>query len=385
MKNALKKLLFIGLPIVVIAWGAHAKLKPVREYMKWPPYTGQASFDWKQSSEDTSKKTVLIMADNDMTELFDLLTPFYLFSETEKANVFIVAQNKYPVLTQNGPFILPHFTYGEIDSAGIIPDAIVIPYMNNPESFEKTDWLKKHTTDSTILLSICDGAWTAAASGLYDGEPMTSHATGHDKLKLKYPKPSWIQDVNYTQSGNLYSTGGVSNATNGSLAVIERMLGHAVSIDVAGTINFRSDLREHISTSLTKTAILEGLKKVFFQKNKTIGVLLQNGVSEMELGAIFDVYARTMPSAILTIIQGDNSITTKHGLTVLSIDKIEPEDIDELHVLGENGSEYSAFKNAEVITYLDQENYILETYLNAIQKDYGTGFQNFVKLTLDYN
>src|SRR5688572_2848008 len=226
MKTLFRKPIMIGITIAAITLVSYARLKPLREYFKFPPYTGTTSIEWKKPVFDESKKTILIMSDNDMTELFDLLTPFYLFNETGKANVYIVAQKKYPVLTENGPFILPHYTFEEIDSAGIIADAIIIPYMHNPEAVEKTDWLKKHCSDSTILLSICDGAWTAAASGLFNGIPMTSHATGHKKLKSKYPKPLWLQNVSYTESGNFFSTGGVSNATNGSLAVIEKMFGY---------------------------------------------------------------------------------------------------------------------------------------------------------------
>ena len=35
-----------------------------------------------------AKKTVLIIADNDGTEMFDMMAPFYLFSATENANVY---------------------------------------------------------------------------------------------------------------------------------------------------------------------------------------------------------------------------------------------------------------------------------------------------------
>jgi transcriptional regulator GlxA family with amidase domain len=305
--------------------------------------------------------------------------------------VYIVAQKKYPVVTKNGPFLLPHFTYTEIDSLNIAPDVIVIPYMNFPESEDKTAWLRKHYSDSVIILSICDGAWTAAASGIYDGVPMTSHATGHEKLKRKYTKPSWVQNVSFTEKGNLFSTGGVSNATDGSLAVIEKIFGTETMLKVLSRVNYphAAIKKTHLSNSLDASAKLSVLSKVLFKQNKNVGVLIQNGVSELELAAVFDIYARTMPSSIRGIITNGKTITTKHGLTVLSTGRISPGKIDELHILNHADSiagQPEQFRNTRIISYDNQSGkYIVDVCLNAISQEYGHSFHRFVKLTLDYN
>lgn len=391
MKSLFKKSAVILFFLAVIAATVYVRLQPIREYASFPPYTGVNNFAWNYPSYDSAKKTVIIMADNDMTELFDFLAPYYLFNETGKANVYITAQKKYPVLTENGPFILPHFTYSEIDSLKISPDVIVIPYMHSPESPAKAAWLQKHYNDSVIILSVCDGAWTAAASGLYDGKPLTSHATGHEKIKEKYPRPLWVQNTSVTESGNLFSTGGVSNAADGSLTVIEKLFGHETMLSVLEKVNYpHADIhKSHISNSLNTSAIISGLNKVLFRQNKTVGVLMQNNVSEMELGAVFDIYARTLPSSIVGVMPESNTITTRHGLTVLSTDKIIPDEIDELHILipGEvSEKQLEPFKNAQVISYETQNrNYIIDVCLDEIKEEYGYSFQKFVKLTLDYN
>jgi hypothetical protein len=84
-----------------------------------------------------------------------------------------------------------------------------------------------------------------------------------------------------------------------------------------------------------------------------------------------------------------NSITTKHGLTIISTDKIKPGGVDELHVLKQDEvSEMpiSEFKNADIIYYENQQgSYIIDVCLKGIKEEYGIGFSNFVKLTLDYN
>ena len=391
MKKPFKKISVTVLILLAISTVVYVKLKPIRELKYFPPYTGTTNFKWEYPAYDSTKRTVLIMADNGMTETFDMLTPYYLFNETGKANVYIAAQNKYPIVTENGPFVLPHFTFSEVDSLKINPDVIVIPYMHDPESAEKTTWIQKHVNDSILFLSICDGAWTAAASGIYDGVQLTSHATGHDKLKKKFTKPIWVQNTSVTESGNLYSTAGVSNATDGSLKVIQRLFGRETMLQVLKNIHYpHKDIRQdHFSNALTGSSKLSVLKKVLFKENKTVGILLQNGMNEMDLAALFDINARTMPASVVAIVAEGNSITTKHGLTIVSTDKINPGKVDELHVLKQNDvseKQASQFKNADVIYYDDRQgSYIIDVCLKRIKENYGESFSNFVKLTLDYN
>lgn len=390
MKKNLRRIAIIVSILIALGTFVYTRLKPFRELKFFPSYKGTTNFSWSYPAYDSSKKTVIIMADNDMTELFDFLTPYYLFNETGKANVYVAASKKYPIVTQNGPFVLPHFTYSEVDSLGIVPDLIVIPYMHAPESPEKKLWIQKHFSDSTLFLSICDGAWTAAASGIYDGKQLTSHATGHEKLRKKFPNPDWVQNTSVTQDGNLYSTGGVSNATDGSLKVIERLFGKQTMLAVLQKVRYpHSDIKlTHISNSLSGKAKFSALTKMLFRKNKNLAVLLQDGVNEMDLAAVIDVGARSLPWSILSIAGNKGTITTKHGLTVISTDKINPGKIDELHVLEQNSisrKEISKFKNSEIIYYDARDSYIVDFILEGIRENYGQDFSNFVKLTLDYN
>ena len=60
------------------------------------------------------------------------------------------------------------------------------------------------------MFAICDGSATAAATGLYDGKPITTHASDFASVKAHFDKPVWVQNVTVTKSGNLFSTAGVS-------------------------------------------------------------------------------------------------------------------------------------------------------------------------------
>jgi putative intracellular protease/amidase len=354
-------------------------------------YNGTQSLKFPAPVYDRSKKTVLVIADNDGTEMFDMMAPYYLFNATKKANVYVVAEKKYPISMKKGPFILPHFSFREIDSMKLHADVIVIPFMANPEGATKINWIKNHYSDSTKILAICDGAWTAAATGIYDGKPLTCHATDYKSIKEKFSKPHWVQQVSYTQSGNLFSTAGVSNAVEGSLAVIRDLFGNDVMHAVLEDINYYKQdiLKEHNSASVNGSAMVSGFTKVVFKRNKKIGILLQDGISEFELAGIFDSYTRTLPSSINAYTINGGVVTTKYGLTLIPTGDLKQSRIDELHIISPeilSKEEFLQLSNVEIVSYHQpSQKYIINECLERIRSQYGSKFQHLVHLALDFN
>lgn len=390
MKKFIKRLPIAVAVLSVIAFIVYLRLQPLRELNNFPTYQGSVHFNFVAPKYDESKKTVLIMADNNNTEMFDMMAPYYLFNSTHKANVYIVTEKKYPITMKKGPYILPQFTFSEIDSMKIHADVIVIPFMGDPAGQVKVNWIKHHYSDSTIILSICDGAWTAAATGLYDGKPLTCHATDFEKVKKNFSKPQWVQQLSYTQSGNLFSTAGVSNAVDGSLAVIKKLFGQETMQSVLKEINYyKEDIQtEHKSIAVNGNAIFSGFTKVVFTNNKNIGVLLQDSISELELSGIFDSYTRTLPSSIKAFVTNGTTVTSKYGLTLIPTGDMKSSKIDELHVMKpERLSQQDSLqlKNMEIVAYYPDGKYILNECAERIQQQYGDKFQNLVKLALDYN
>src|SRR5688572_22181744 len=115
--------------IAVTAFLFHA-CAPLREFGRTPSYLGKNNFSYQLPAYDSLKKTVVIVANNEGTELFDMLAPFYLFNATDKANVYIVAKNRSPIVIKKGLFIVPQLTFAQSDSLQIKPDVIVIPFLS---------------------------------------------------------------------------------------------------------------------------------------------------------------------------------------------------------------------------------------------------------------
>ncbi|MCK7531666.1 MAG: DJ-1/PfpI family protein [Marinilabiliales bacterium] len=232
-----------------------------------------------------------------------MIAPLYLFNRTGKANVYIVAEKNSQFIIKDKLYVLPHFTFNEVDSLRLHADVIVIPFLGVIDTNQNpviVNWIKSHYSEKTKILSICDGAATAAATGLYDGEPLTCHANDFALVTQNFNKPVWIQNVSVTHSGNLYSTAGVANAVEGSLLVINDLFGRETMQEVMMDIHYKyPEIKlEHESIVLDTKAIIKIIKKVFFSKNLNIGVLLQDAVNEFQLASILDISSRTFPARL---------------------------------------------------------------------------------------
>jgi transcriptional regulator GlxA family with amidase domain len=391
MKKLYKMLTLSVVVILAVSLVVYMRLQPFRELTSFVQYSGSQGFSHPVAPYERTRKTVVVMADTKLTEMFDMMAPFFLFNATEKANVYIVAEKKSPITMNKGPWVLPQFSFGEFDSLGMHADVIVLPFMNDAAGKEKVDWIKKHYSDSTILLAICDGAVTAAATGLYDGKPLTAHASDFDDIKKGFPKPLWVQQCSYTQSGNLFSTAGVSNAVEGSLAVINKLFGRETMLEVLNRINYyEQDLsKEHKSIVIDASDKKTALVKMLFHKNRNIGILLQDNISELELAGIFDTYNRSLPGFVKAYKTNGSPVRSKYGLTLIPTADFQKSNIDEMHVVDPESlttTDSSALKNIEVIAYRHADGkYIINKALERIQNQYGNKFQVLVKRALDYN
>jgi putative intracellular protease/amidase len=391
MTTRKKILLSASALVVAVSVYSYLVISPFLS-QKLKPFPVNHSLSWEQPKHDKTKKTIFIVADNEGTELFDLLAPFYLFNATERTNVYIISGHRAPILLVNSLFILPHYTFTEIDSLSLKPDVIVIPnitvHLEAPPNQKTATWIKKHVTDSTIVLSICDGSATAAATGLYDGKLLTTHASDLEKLQKRFPKPHWVKNFSVTQEGNLYSTAGVSNAVEGSLAVIRRLFGEAAMRGVIQSINYPHSTIQvsHESKIVNTSSIIRAVSKVLLKKNIRMGVLLHDGIDEFSLASILDTYVRSFPSSINTFSANSDGVVSKYGLRLYPTGNLDDKPLNELHVLNTVPAAYnSSLSAANIIKYDRVSSYPINICLDRISSLYGSGFTNSVKLMLDYN
>ncbi len=271
---------------------------------------------------DPKKQTIAVLLGNETTEGSDFSIPYELFSRTEAFNVYAVASDNQVRTLTGGLDVVPHYSFNEMDQLlGKSPDLIVIPFMTmqDEKKYEPIRaWIQKHA--KTTFLTICGGSGNLAATGLLKGKSAASHWQNMVFFPKQFPETKWVDDQRYVHDGNVVSSAGVSSGIDAVLYMISQKVGEPMAAKIAKEMKYPSyhfvqnpkmdpfdfDLRTYIMNNA-------------FQWNKTkAGVLLYNGVEEMALASVFDIYADTGTTNVLAISSTEHPVVTKHGLNLIA-------------------------------------------------------------------
>lgn len=275
---------------------------------------------------DPSKPTVAVLLANDVTEVFDFLVPYEMFALTDKYNVFSVAPDTEIKSLTGGLDVIPHYSFAELDQKlGKSPDIIVIPFMPilNEHSYAPVrEWIRKHSSEKTILLSICNGAENLADTGLLDGKRAATHWGDIQRLIKTYPQIHWVQDQRYVAQGHIVSSAGLTSGMDATLYVLSQQLGESAAKQIANELRYPSYHYVKEPAMQPFTAGLSDITYILnqsYQWNKTkAGVLLYPGADELALASAFDTYGASGTTTTLTIAREHQPIVTRHGLNLIA-------------------------------------------------------------------
>jgi hypothetical protein len=123
-------------------------------------------------------------------------------------------------------------------------------------------WIQDKAAQADYVLSVCNGAFILAKTGLLDGLSATTFYGLIDGLKALAPKTKVVCNQRYVDNGKIITTAGLSSGIDGSLHVIEKMMGKGRAQMVAlnmeynwqpGTTYARADFADkHLRSIFTR-------------------------------------------------------------------------------------------------------------------------------------
>ncbi len=276
---------------------------------------------------DPEKPTAVVLMSNQGSQVTDVLAPFEVLSESQAFNVYAVAPQRAAVPLGGGLDVLPHLSLEELDRRlGLAhPDVIVAPAMPDVDSVEHVPvaaWLRKHAAGSRNVISVCNGARVIAQLGLLDGRRATANWAGIAGLAERYPGTEWLRGVRYVQDGNVVTAAGVTSGITATLHVLREYVGDEAAADLATRIGYPDrrlgDAPPIPASRLTAgDAALYVLGAAYGWNKPDIGIVLTEGMSEIELASVFDVYpgqAFTADTTTLTAEGSPQPVRSEHGL-----------------------------------------------------------------------
>lgn len=159
----------------------------------------------------------------DGVQIIDYTGPYEVFGQAG-FNVYAVAEKAGPVTTSMGMIVTPNYTLADSPR----PDIIVLPggdVDRTVESPAAIRWIRDNEKDAQHVLSVCNGAFILARTGLIDGLSATTFYDLIEDLKRFAPKTKVLSDRRYVDNGKYISTAGISSGIDGSLHVVSKLLG----------------------------------------------------------------------------------------------------------------------------------------------------------------
>ncbi|GAC67653.1 helix-turn-helix domain-containing protein [Gordonia soli] len=136
-----------------------------------------------------------------------------------------------PLSIGNGAQVVP--PYG-LDAC-LNADLVAIPGGSTDDDFapEVLDTLRQVVANGGRILTVCSGAFAAAAAGLLDGRRCTTHWRYGRKLQEDYPKAEVDIDVLFVDDGPITTSAGTAAGIDASLHLVREAWGPDVANKIA--------------------------------------------------------------------------------------------------------------------------------------------------------
>ncbi|KZN68074.1 DJ-1/PfpI family protein [Pseudoalteromonas luteoviolacea] len=122
-------------------------------------------------------------------------------------------------------------------------DALLIPGGNVNGHLLKDvaikNWILAQSEAAQYVMSVCNGAFILANTGLLDGLNATTIEKAFTSFERQYPQVNLVRDRKLTDNGKVLTTAGLSSGIDGALSLVAKVKGERVAHSVAAKIEYQ--------------------------------------------------------------------------------------------------------------------------------------------------
>lgn len=161
-------------------------------------------------------------------EVLDFTGPLEVFSAAwtddwdPMFKPYFVADSMAPVMVSGNMRVMPDYTFDNAPQ----PKVIVIPAMEGG-SERMIAWIREASKGTDVTMSVCNGVFELARTGLLDGKDAAAHHGGYFRFAGMFPLVHLQRGARYVEEGNVAIAGGISSGIDLALRVVERYAGRA--------------------------------------------------------------------------------------------------------------------------------------------------------------
>ena len=148
---------------------------------------------------------------------------------------FIVSPDGQPVTTFEGIVVTPHVSFAEAPPV----DVLVIPSTGNSldadlQNEAYINWIRETAEQAQYVITVCDGAFPLAQTGLLDGRMATTFPGDRDQFRDQFPEIDVRYDVNMVVDGKYITSVGGALSYEPAFYLVEKVYSREHALKTAG-------------------------------------------------------------------------------------------------------------------------------------------------------
>jgi transcriptional regulator GlxA family with amidase domain len=157
---------------------------------------------------------------------YDVLQHSVFRDDSDYMQTAIVSADGGPVVTFEGITVEAHYSFENAPRA----DVLVIPSTRGSMEADLADeaymgWVKKAVQEAEWVITVCDGAFPLAATGVLDGRIATTYPGDRDRLKEMFPEIDVRHDVRMVVDGKYVTSVGGGMSYEPAFWLVEHLYG----------------------------------------------------------------------------------------------------------------------------------------------------------------
>lgn len=173
--------------------------------------------------------------------VIDFAGPWEVFQDVTRIGravggfvLYTVAESTAPIRASGGMQIIPDYTFANAPA----PKIVVIPAQGSASEATK-EWVRKVSRNTDVTMSVCNGAFLLASTGLLAGRSATAHHSSYRDLAMAYPDITVRRGVRFVEDGNLATAGGLTSGIDLAMRVVERYFGRDIARKTAYAMEYQ--------------------------------------------------------------------------------------------------------------------------------------------------
>jgi transcriptional regulator GlxA family with amidase domain len=155
-------------------------------------------------------------------------------AEQAAFRLYTVSDSRDPVTTSGGMRIIPDYTFDDAPA----PAIVVVPAQRG-RSPKMLAWIRKMTTQSEVVMSVCTGASVLGDAGVLKHKQATTHHLFYDEFQAAFPDVLLVKNKRFVQSSPvIFTAGGLSSGIDLALHVVQLYFGPSQAEETAHLLEY---------------------------------------------------------------------------------------------------------------------------------------------------